>query len=196
MFKLVIQAAVAFAIWFGAKSFELHYGASIALIVAGFVGVHLFWEKFMFNPYAYLGVMPVDPSDPLMRKAEEKASSTLEYFLNELYPRHSEDSMVKFPYVNAENETEKLWADLVSMSENEVKVFVRTPPVAVKSDFDREMILDVKDILDWSVETKDGDLLGGFSNQALFKIFEREEGYLHPKFYEHISRFKEIESKM
>jgi len=194
MFKLITQIVCAVAIWYGTEQLEWHYLISIALIFVGFVTVHLFWEKYLFNPYDYLGVMYIDPTDPIMMRAEKEATESLEYFLEVLYPKHFDDSMVKFIYRNSNNEIEKLWGDLVSITENKIDIFVRTVPVSPVDDFNREMQIISDDIVDWSIEMQDGSLLGGYSNRAIFKIFEREEGYMHPKFEEHLSRFKEYQS--
>jgi len=45
---------------------EFSLGLSFAALMCGFVVVYFVWEKFLFNSYAYLGVMPVDENDPLI----------------------------------------------------------------------------------------------------------------------------------
>ncbi len=38
------------------------------------------------------------------------------------------------------------------------------------------MEIAVDTIDDWQIEQPDGSLLGGYTNQAMFKVYEREDG--------------------
>ncbi|MHC4333564.1 MAG: hypothetical protein ACYSUP_02745 [Planctomycetota bacterium] len=80
------------------------------------------------------------------------------------------------------------------MSRGKAEVYVRTVPFAAKPDFESRMTVDKSDIVDWSVEMRDGTLRGGFSDLALFKIYEREEGRMHRRFVPHVERFNDIDS--
>jgi uncharacterized protein YegJ (DUF2314 family) len=101
--------------------------------------------------------------------------------------------MVKFRFKTDQGANENLWADLLSLSSTEAEVYVRTPPVEHEGQMERTLKVPIDDIVDWQVEFRDGTLAGGFSNRAMFKIFEREEGYMHPEFKEHIGRFRDLQ---
>jgi len=134
--------------------------------------------------------MPVANDDPIMQQAVQRAKETFGEFRT-LYPAHREDSMVKFRFKTDSGATENLWGDLLELEETRAKVYVRTPPMQHSGTLDRTMEIDVDGIVDWQIELRDGTLRGGFTNQALFRIFERQEGYMHPKFKQHMSRFQD-----
>jgi uncharacterized protein YegJ (DUF2314 family) len=188
--KLLMQIAVATAVWFGLGCWDIHWGIRILAIVGGGTCVHQFWERVMFNPYAYLGAMPIANDDPIMLKAVARARETLSEFRS-LQIEHKEDSMVKFRFTTDSGAVEGLWGDLLEMGATTVKVYVRTPPLQHSGTFERTMTVSTDDITDWQVELHDGTLRGGFTNQAVFRIFERQEGYVHPKFREHMKRFQD-----
>jgi uncharacterized protein YegJ (DUF2314 family) len=193
MVKLIAQLVTAFAISVVAWLLGLHWIGIVLLVLIGFVIVHAVYERLFPDPFDYIGTMAVRNDDPLMLAAEEKARTTLDRFLAELYSEHAQDSMVKFSYTNADGEIEKIWGDLLSYRDGKADVYVRTLPLAPKPDFESRMTVDISDIVDWSVEMRDGTLRGGFSNLALFKIYEREEGRMHPRFIPHVERFKDID---
>ena len=193
MLKLIAHLVAALVISAVAASLGLHWIGIVLLVLIGFAIVHVVYERLFPNPFDYLGVMPVRDDDPLILAAEEKALATLETFLAELYPEHAQDSMIKFTYTNAQGEIERIWGDLLSYCHGKAEVYVRTAPLAPKSDFHSKMTVDKSDIVDWSVEMRDGTLRGGFSNLALFKIYERQEGHMHPRFLVHVERFKDID---
>jgi hypothetical protein len=192
MRKLIAQVLTAAVIVSVLVALHAHWMLIVVVAVAGFAAVHIIWERFVFKPFDYLGVMPVHKDDPLIIEAERKARETRDHFFTKLYPEHKEDSMVKVAYVNADGETEKIWGDLVDVAEEDVEIFIRTPPIKPKPDCQQRMRFPRSAIVDWSVEFRDGTLRGGFSNLALFKIFERQEGYMHPAFKKHVDRFKDI----
>jgi uncharacterized protein YegJ (DUF2314 family) len=55
------------------------------------------------------------------------------------------------------------------------------------------MTVPVSDVTDWQIEFRDGTLRGGFTNRAMYKIFERQEGHMPARFLEQLKRFKELE---
>jgi hypothetical protein len=190
--KLVAHIVVACAVWFGLGALDAPTVWRLAGIVAGAVGVHLFWERVLFQPHLYLGAMPVRDDDPLMLEAREQAKATLPRFF-ELFPDHRQDAMVKFGFTNASGTVENLWGDLVEVSDEEATVFVRTPPVECPPDFERRRTIRRDGIVDWQIEMPDGTLRGGYTNRVMFKIFEREQGYMHPKLLPQLARFKDLE---
>ncbi|MGD8237688.1 MAG: DUF2314 domain-containing protein [Armatimonadota bacterium] len=192
--KLIAQIFAAVGAWVVLALCHVPPLWRIPVLLAGVVAVHIFWERVVFNPHLYLGAMPVDDDDPIMLKAREQAAASFAQF-RKLYPEHKEDSMVKFSFQTDSGTTEHLWADLLELSETSANVYVRTPPIEHKGPTARTQTIPVDDIVDWQIEFHDGTIRGGFTNRALFNIFEREEGHLHPKLRGELERFKELEDE-
>jgi len=192
MGKTLLHIATAATLWFGLGFLDFHWGIRLAAMVGGAVVVHYVWEQFLYDPLLYLGAMSVANDDPLMLKAVDNANSTFLKFL-EIYPEHKSDSMVRFRFETDTEAVENLWGDLLEINEHEATVYLRTPPIHHNGELERTMSIERNQINDWMVEFKDGTLRGGYSNRALFKIYEREEGWLHPKLLAHLDRFKEVD---
>ncbi len=193
MFKTLLHILVALAIWFLLRAFDIGTPWRLGAIIIGAIGVHYFWEWFVFNPYSYLGAMPVANDDPVMLRAREKARDTLLQFFESIYPKYREDSMVKFRYDTANGDAEYLWADLLGVSGDQLKVYLRTPPVSYEESLDRNMTIERNQVVDWQVACPDATILGGYTNRAMFTILEREEGYLHPKLRKQLSYFRDLD---
>jgi uncharacterized protein YegJ (DUF2314 family) len=188
MQKLLLHIAVACAIWFGATALGAPWWLRALALIPGAFMVHWIWERFMFQPFAYLGAMPVSNDDPVMAEARAKAKETFGNF-RELYPEHRSDSVVRFALKTDDGNIEKVWGDLLELEESKAKIYLRTPPVGKVNLPERTMEIAVSDIEDWQIAMRDGSIRGAYTIMALCKIFEREEGYMHPKFKEHLERF-------
>jgi uncharacterized protein YegJ (DUF2314 family) len=194
MFKTLLHVVVALALWFILRAFDIGIAWRLGAIVIGAIGVHYFWEWFVFDPYLYLGVMYVPDDDPVMLRAREKACDTLPQFFESIYPQYREDSMVKFRFETSSGGTEYLWGDLLEVKDDQLQVYLRTPPETHEESLDRNMAIGRDRIVDWQVARTDGTILGSYTTRALFTIFEREEGYLHPKLRKQLSRFRDLDS--
>ena len=190
MLKLLSHIIVAAGLWFGTRALGVHWALACGAVVAGAFAVHFVWERVFFQPYAYLGTMPLASDDPLMAAARADARASFEKF-RQLFPEHSRDTMVRFALRVKNGDVEYVWGDLLELTETTAKVYLRTPPVAEADLPNRTMDIKVEDIDDWQIEFTDGTLQGGFTNRALFRIFEREQGYMHPAFTEHMARFRD-----
>jgi len=158
------------------------------------MALYFVWERVFFDPFLYLGGRLVDPQYPLMIAAKKKAIEELPQFVR-LFKERPNDSTIKFAFETDQAETEFLWGDLLDLSETEAKVFLRTPPINHEGLLEREMTVPIDSIVDWQVEFSDGTLRGGYFNLVLFKIYEREEGAMHPKFLEQVARYKGLPPK-
>jgi len=190
MAKLLTQLVVAVFIWIGLGALGVPRVARLLVLVLGATLVHYVWER-LFPEYFSPGSLPVADDDPLMMDALAKAQASMQDFLR-LYPEHRTDSVVKFMLVTDQGVKEGVWADLVDISEGTARVYVRTPPVHQTAPFEPTCSVPVSEFIDWQIEFRDGSLRGGFTNQALFKAFERENGYLPPAMIPHLARFKEL----
>ena len=192
MLKLILHIVVATGIWFVLAYFGVHWGFRIAAIVAGAVLVHLVWVRWFFNPYVYLGAMPVADDDPLMLEALKQAQASFERFLS-IYPAHKQDTIVKFRFETDRGVRENLWGDLLAIDDHWATVYVRTPPHQHDSPMERRQEIARERIIDWQIEMPDGTLRGGYTNRALFKIYERETGTMHPKLRAMYQRFRDAD---
>jgi len=163
----------------------------IAAAIAGDVGVHLLYERFAGEP-VHLGEAEISDDDPLMLSALAEAKRTWSDLLR-LYPEHPEDTMVKYRVRTKEGDIENVWGDLLDLQSDEATVYLRTPPVGDVDIPDRRMVIPVSDIVDWQIEFTDGSLRGGFTQQATFRILEREKGQLPRQFAEQLARYRPVE---
>lgn len=192
MAKLILHLVVAGVLIAVCVVLDVGVAITVVSVLAGAVLVHFVWDRFVFNPYAYLGAMPVASDDPIMQKAIERAKQTLSEFWT-MYPEHREDSMVKFRFTTDTGETENLWGDLLEVDTDAgtARVYVRTLPVSQTGEMESTQTVPFDQIVDWQVEMRDGSLRGGFTNLALFKIYERQEGHMHPAFLDQLGRFQD-----
>ena len=191
MIKLVLQIVVAVTVFTTTRHFNWPWWGTAVVLVAGFVIVHVVWERVFFNPFVHLGAMPIANDDPLMLNALERARETWKDFL-EIYPQHRQDSIVKFKMQNTDGEYENLWGDLLDLHGENASVYLRTPPVGEMDIDDRNLTVPIENIVDWQIEFTDGSLRGGFTQQAAFKIYAREEGHMPPQFQEQLARYHEL----
>lgn len=191
MQKLLTHLIVAAGLWFGLKSIGVAAGWRWIAIVGGAVLVRLIWERLFQYPFLYLGARPIDQNDPLMANARKQAAANFDKFRS-LYPEHQQDTCVRFALRVKSGKMEYVWGDLLELGETTAKVFLRTAPIEEADINDRTTTIPISDIDDWQIEFRDGTLRGGFTNRALFKIFQREEGHMPRQFLEQLQRFKEV----
>jgi hypothetical protein len=127
-----------------------------------------------------------------MLSALAEAKRTWSDFLR-LYPEHAEDSMVKYRVRTKEGDVENVWGDLLELRSDDATVYLRTPPVGDVDIPAPRMVIPIADIVDWQIEFTDGSLRGGFTQQATFRILEREQGQLPRKLLEQLARYRPVE---
>jgi hypothetical protein len=103
--------------------------------------------------------------------------------------------MVKYRFQTSSGEVENLWADLLEIDGERLKVYVRTLPMRHDKPLDRHQQIGLADVVDWQVTYPDGTTRGGYTNRALFTIFEREEGQLHPKLRPLLAQYRGIDGE-
>lgn len=190
--KLLLHFLVALGLWFGLTHFEVHLGVRLVAIIAGAFLVDFVWERMFSNPLVRTGTKAIAADDPVMADAISKAKDTFGKFL-EIYPEHRRDSTVRFRWPSDTGTIEHVWGDLLEISEDKAKIYLRTLPASQKAPRDRTMTIDRDQINDWQVEFDDGTLRGGYTNRAVFKVIRREEGELHPELQGQLERFKDID---
>lgn len=140
----------------------------------------------------HLGAAEVADDDPLMLSALAEAKRTWSDFVR-LFPEHPQDSMVKYRVRTREGTVENVWGDLLELRADDATVYLRTPPVGDVDIPSPRMVVPLSDIVDWQIELQDGSLRGGFTQQATFRILEREQGSLPRRLAEQLARYRPLE---
>ena len=141
----------------------------------------------------HLGAVPIAHDDPLMVAAMEEARRTWSTLLR-LYEQYPQATIVKFRLRTRSGEIENVWGDLVELRGAEASVSLRTPPVGDIDVRDPRMTIAISDVVDWQVMFPDGTLRGGFTQQATFRIIERDRGRLPRKLAEQLARYRALEA--
>lgn len=191
MGKLLLHLVTAIALVLLGRSQGWPWWLITAAVIAGAMGVHLVFERFLPRR-VHLGAAEIADDDPLMLSALAEAKRTWGDFLR-LYPQHPEDTVVKYRVRTKSGEIENVWGDLLELRSDDATVYLRTPPVGDVDIPDRRMVIPVADIVDWQIEFQDGSLRGGFTQQATFRIIEREQGQLPRNFVEQLARYRPVE---
>jgi uncharacterized protein YegJ (DUF2314 family) len=126
-----------------------------------------------------------------MLAAFDDAKSTWPQFL-ELFREYPRDSLIKFRLRTKSGEIENVWGDLLELNPETAVTYLRTLPVGDVDLSDRRLTIPTADIVDWQVMVADGSLRGGFTQQATFRIMERENGSLPPQFAEQMKRYRPL----
>lgn len=185
---LLVGAAV---IWLGRRWHWPWWAVGAALATCAVV-VHAALERGRRAP-GHLGATAVANDDPLMVAALDEARRTWSTFLR-LYRDHPQATIVKFRLRTTAGDIENVWGDLLALDGEQVTVSLRTPPVGKTDIRDPRMTVPLSDVVDWQVMFPDGTLRGGFTQQATFRIIERDRGRLPGKLAEQLARYRTLEA--
>ena len=188
MTKLILHAFTVAVVISLSRQLGWAWWVTTLAVIAGLVGVHLVYEA-LFSGSRHLGAAAVSNDDPLMVAAMADAKRTWPRFV-ELFAAHPKDSIVKFRLTTKAGDVENVWGDLLELGPESAKVYLRTLPVAETDLPSRQLTIPVADIVDWQVMSADGSLRGGFTQQATFKIMQRENGSLPRKFVAELARYR------
>ena len=181
----------ALIVWTG-RHFEWRWWAILAMLVTVAFVLEMALSRGRRAP-GHLGAVSIAHDDPLMLAAVEQARQTWGTF-RRLYDEHPETSIVKFRLRTKSGDIENVWGDLVELRGDEASVSLRTPPVGATDVRDPRMTIAVADIIDWQVMFPDDTLRGGFTQQATFRIIERDRGRLPRKYAEQLARYRTLEA--
>jgi len=183
--------AGAVVIWL-ARQWHWRWWAVAAALATCAVVIHLALERGR-RASGHLGAVGIAHDDPLMVSALDEARRTWSAFLR-LYGDHPQTTIVKFRLRTTAGDVENVWGDLLELDGERATVSLRTPPVGKTDVRDPRMTVPLTDIVDWQVMLPDGSLRGGFTQQATFRIIERDRGRLPPKFAEQLARYRGLEA--
>lgn len=191
--KLIVQAIIlAIVIGVGRILHWPWWGVTVAMVGAA-IAFNLALELPSFGS-RHLGAAAIAIDDPLMVDALEQAQRTWGTFLR-LYPDHRDTTIVKFRLRTKSGDIENVWGDLLELRGDQATVLLRTPPVGESAPRDPRMTIPTSDLVDWQVMFPDSTLRGGFTQQATFRIIERDHGSLPPKFVEQLARYRDVEGQ-
>ncbi len=146
----------------------------------------------MISPRPEFEPLVTNPDDPLLLEALQKAKDTLGtfYALMEKFPQNA---LVKLHFVSNTQQVEHLWAEVLGRAGDDgLNVRLVTPPVTHKGHLDRLYTCKTEDIEDWAVRDDEDHIYGGFSEQAMFAISERDAIKLPEKLLERRALYREI----
>ncbi len=136
--------------------------------------------------------LTTDPDDPLLLAAMEKAKSSLPKFF-ELLHKFPENALVKLYFVSNTQKVEHLWAEVLGQADhNALNVRLVTPPATHRGHLDRLYTCKTEDIEDWAVRDDEGYIYGGFSEQAMFMIAERDSVPLPDKLLQRKGKYRDL----
>ena len=190
MGKLVLHSIMVAVVIVLGRQFGWAWWMTTLALIAGFVAVHLVFEA-LFAGSRHLGAAAVSNDDPLMLAAMADAKRTWPQFI-QLFAAHPKDALVKFRLTTKAGAIENVWGDLLELGPDTAKVYLRTMPIAETEIPSRHLTIPVTDIVDWQVMFADGSLRGGFTQQATFRIMERENGSLPRKFIDELARYRPV----
>lgn len=189
MFKLLAHIAVLAGIVLIARDQGFGTPATIAMAVIGAVLVHFTYER-LFGTGSF-NVVGIRDDDPLMLEAFKEAKAGWPSFLR-LYAERPQHCVVKFR-LQTSHGIENVWGDLVSLTPDHAVVVIRTAPKGSVEGLDGpEREIPLSDIVDWQVVFDDETLIGGYTQQAVFRIIERDAGSLPDRYASELARYRPV----
>ena len=155
---------------------QINPGIMAAVAIGAVAWLYVRWR----SPRPEFPPLRTSPDDPLMLEALAKARATLGEFLS-LVHAPGESAHVKLYFVSNSNQVEHVWAEVLSVpNDEELEVRLVTPPVTHSGQLERLYHCKLSDIEDWQVRDVQGRIHGGFSQRAMFAI-ARRDGIKLPK---------------
>jgi hypothetical protein len=193
MIKLVLHLVVASLLVALGQRAHWPWWLTLGAVVGGITAVHLVFERLLGGT-RHLGAATIADDDPLMVDAMAEAKRTWPRFLL-LYADHPKDTVLKYRIRTKAGDVENVWGDLLELGGESATVYLRTPPVGAADIPDRRMVVPLAEVVDWQVMMPDGSLRGGFTQQATFRIIERESGRLDPRFAAQLQRYRPVSDR-
>lgn len=122
----------------------------------------------------------IDPDDPLMNEAMNKAREEIGEFCR-LFGERPQDCHVKVPLITSAGELEYLWAEALKIEGDKIDVRLTTPPVTHTGKLERLQTFPLKEVVDWTVGRADGKIKGGFTMRVMFVRGREQWGDLPEK---------------
>jgi hypothetical protein len=144
---------------------NLDISVKIFLIITSlFAGIYLL---ALFGRSNLPEIEVLDPSDPLLKDAKNKAAETIAVF-DSLQPLFPNNTFVRFKFVNAKNEEEHVWGMVMEKNKAALKI----TDINKKTERDNPAYpkfydLSLEKVEDWLVEVGNDSVKGGFTTQVI-----------------------------
>jgi Uncharacterized protein conserved in bacteria (DUF2314) len=144
---------------------NLDISVKIFLIITSlFAGIYLL---AFFGRSNLPEIEVLDPSDPLLKDAKNKAAETIAVF-DSLQPLFPNNTFVRFKFVNAKNEEEHVWGRVMEKNKAALKI----TDINKKTERDNPAYpkfydLSLEQVEDWLVEVGNDSVKGGFTTQVI-----------------------------
>jgi uncharacterized protein YegJ (DUF2314 family) len=138
--------------------------AFVTVAVAAFA-----WNWWVARNRPKVPPLEIDDDDPLMLAAIERARGTVDQLRTLHEAGTTRQAQVKIPFRTNGGEVEHLWAEVLELDDDTMKVRYLTPPVTHRGKLEREHEHPVSDLEDWAVFDTSGNIRGGFTQRAMFE---------------------------
>lgn len=152
----------------------------IPMMLVAAVVVAAAWWWFVGRNVPAFPPLELGEDDPLIAEATREARESIPQ-LRELFAADGAGARVKIPFVTNSGETEHLWAELLSLGDDEMTVRYITPPVSHTGKLERVHTHRLSDLEDWVVTTDPEHFVGGYSMRVMFRRAREQWGQLPPQ---------------
>ena len=139
---------------------------TVLILVIAVVAMFL-WYRFFHIARPKFPPLVIELDDPLMIEAMRKATESIPLF-RELQAQFGNSASVKIPFVSSSGTKEFIWAEVLSMSGDQMEVRYMTPPVTHTGRLERLHTHPVADLVDWQIQLPSGKYAGGYTMRVMF----------------------------
>jgi len=161
----------------------------IVLVLVIAVTSLLVWFRFFYVARPELPPLSIAPDDPLMADAMRKAVDSIQRF-RDLQSQPNSGARVKVPFITSADIMEQLWAEVLSLSGDQIEVRYLTPPVTHTGRLERLHTHPVTDLVDWQVDLPSGKYAGGYTMRVMFVRGREQWGQLPPELEAEESKYE------
>ena len=177
------------ALAYGAR--ELLTTAHWQDLVMVIAGVWITWSAWQALFPSDFPPFPVDPNDPMLIEAKQRAHRDISR-LHAGLAEGRREALIKYPLRMQDGDVEHVWGVLHSIEGDLANVTLVSETVGDVGDIEPRMRIGVAEIEDWALADSQGAMEGGFSHYAMAKLYKREQGYLPYALRKQLARFKDF----
>ena len=162
-------------------------------LFGGIVWGAISWKygrKWLFN-WITLDVMPVDPGDPAIALATQRARGTLNTLWGYL-DQHRYQCYIKFPMQTKDGTFEHIWSIVHAREGDQLVVSLANEPVDEPNAPDARRTVSVSEIEDWQVMVSPTEVRGGYSIGALAEIAQARGYSISPSDRKMLAAFVDV----
>jgi hypothetical protein len=175
----------------GQKALLPHQPFQWGPLMGGVIWAAISWRfgrKWVFN-WIDLDVIAVDPGDPAIEAAAQRARGTLSVFWNYL-EQHRYECYIKFPMETTEVKREHIWAVVHAREGDKVVVCLANRPVDAPSTGEERRLVAIG--VDWQVVVSPTEIRGGYSVEALAGVAKKRGYSISPRGRKMLKAFVDV----